>query len=174
MDTLVKLTLEPLGVWTTPWQADTLMGALASAWAKSKGVDALYRDFLDPWNAHEPLFVISDAFPGDSLSAPACLPLWWDWPEEKRKKVKQARWLQPDQFRRIQQGKRPDISGDDDSWGVSIENNVRLRNSISRATDTTGEGGELFEVPFSNRSERRANTLRSCRERRHGNPDRSA
>ena len=146
MDSLVKLTLQPLGIWTTPWQADTLMGALASAWARSKGVPALYRDFLNPWNARKPLFVISNAFPGDSLPAPACLPLWWNWPEENRKEVKNTRWLSPNQFKQIQRGAQPDLP---DSPGVSIQDNIRLRNSISRATDTTDDGGQLFEVPFS-------------------------
>ncbi len=73
MDTLVRLKLKPLGVWTTPWQSDSLLGAMACAWVRSRGQDALRRDFLDPWLAQEPLFVISDAFPGDSLPAPAGL-----------------------------------------------------------------------------------------------------
>lgn len=127
------------------------MGALASAWAKSRGVKALYRDFLDPWNERDPLFVISDAFPGDSLPAPACLPLWWNWPEDERKNVKQAQWLSSDQFRQVQLGtQRPELSN---SIPKPIRENVRLRNSISRATDTTGDGGELFEVPFSSLSD---------------------
>ena len=165
MDTLVKLTLQPLGVWTTPWQADTLMGALASAWARSKGVPALYRDFLDPWNACEPLFVISDAFPGDSLPAPACLPLWWEWPEDERKNVKNARWLSTDQFMRAQRGDQPNL---DASPQISIEDNIRLRNSISRATDTTGEGGQLFEVPFSHLSDPNAGLTLYVRARDNG------
>ncbi len=122
------------------------MGALASVWARYKGVEALYRDFLDPWNAHEPLFVISDAFPGDSLPAPACLPIWWDWPEDKRKEVKKTKWLSSIQFTQIQQGTQPQLS---DSPEISIQNNIRLRNSISRSA---GEDGQLFEVPFSNLS----------------------
>ena len=165
MDTLVKLRLNPLGVWTTPWQADTLMGALASAWARSKGIAALYRDFLDPWNAREPLFVISDAFPGDSLPAPACLPLWWNWPDDKRKEVKKAKLLSPAQFRQIQLGPRPELSP---SPEISIQNNIRLRNSISRATDTTGDGGQLFEVPFSNLSDQNANLTLYARSRDNG------
>ncbi len=145
MDTLFRLRLNPLGVWTTPWQADSLLGAMACAWARSRGHDALQRDFLDPWVAQEPLFVISDAFPGDSLPAPASLPLWWDWPPEKRKNVKKYRWMTMADFCRVQEGKKPNL----EDPGISIHDRVRLRNTISRVSNTTGAGGELFEVPFS-------------------------
>lgn len=93
MEPLVRLNLKLLGVWTTPWQADSLLGALACTWARSRGANALQRDFLDPWLAGEPPFVVSDAFPGHSLPAPASVSLWWDWPADKRKEVKKRRWL---------------------------------------------------------------------------------
>ena len=147
MDTLVRVKLKPLGVWTTPWQADSLLGAMACAWARTRGRGALHRDFLDPWVAREPLFVISDAFPGDSLPAPASLPLW-DWPPEKRKDVKKHRWMTVADFHRVQKGVKPAL----EPAGVCIRDRVRLRNSISRTADTAGGGGELFEVPFSNLS----------------------
>ena len=153
MDTLVQLKLQPLGVWTTPWQADSLLGAMACAWARSQGHDALRRDFLDPWLAREPRFVISDAFPGDSLPAPAGLPLWWDWPAEKRKDVKKCRWMTTADFCRIQGGQKPNL----EDPGISIHDRVRLRNTISRASNTTGAAGELFEVPYSNLSKPEGN-----------------
>ena len=150
MDTLVRLKLRPLGVWTTPWQADSLLGALAVAWARAHGAGALRRDLLDPWLAHEPPFVISDAFPGDSLPAPASLPLpMWEWPGERFKEVKNTRWLSQSGFRDLQLGTRPTL---EDAPGVDIRNHVRMRNSISRDTNTTpGEGG-LFSVPYSEMS----------------------
>ena len=147
MDTLVRVRLRPLGVWTTPWQADSLLGAMACAWARSRGKDALRRDFLDPWLAGDPRFVVSDAFPGDSLPAPASLPLW-DWPADQRKAVKKHRWVTGGDFRRIQKGIRPNL----EPPGVSVRDRVRLRNSVSRASNSAGDGGELFEVPFSNLS----------------------
>ena len=146
MDALVRLKLRPIGVWTTPWQADSLLGALACSWARSYGQEALRRDFLDPWLASEPTFVISDAFPADALPVPAGVPLWWDWPLDKRKEVKKQRWMTMDDFCRVQRGERPDL----EKLPVLIRNNVRLRNSISRTTETTGKRGELFEVPYSN------------------------
>ena len=149
MELLVRLKLKPLGVWTTPWQADSLLGALACSWARSRGQRALRRDFLDPWLAGTPRFVISDAFPDDSLPVPAALPLWWDWPPEQRKAVKKRRWLTEADFHRVQCGRKPELR----SARVAVRDYVRLRNALSRATDATGRRGELFEVPFSSLTE---------------------
>lgn len=147
MDTLARIRLRLLGVWTTPWQADSLLGAMACAWARSRGQDALRRDFLEPWRAGDPGFVVSDAFPGDSLPAPANLPLW-DWPSDKRKAVKKHRWMTAGDFRRIQRGTKPNL----EPPSISVRDRVRLRNSVSRVSNSAGDGGELFEVPFSNLS----------------------
>lgn len=148
MGPLVRLRLRPAGVWTTPWQADTLLGAMACEWARSRGRSALRRDFLEPWLAGKPPFVVSDAFPGSSLPAPAVLPLWWDWPPEQRKHVKQTRWLSTDDFSRVQHGKMPLL----ETPCVTTQDHVRLRNAVSRATNGAGDRGELFEVPFSDLS----------------------
>ena len=147
MDTLVRLTLTPLGVWTTPWQADTLLGAMANVWARWRGVEDLRQDFLDPWLARRPLFIISDAFPGNELPTPAHLPLpMWEWPPEDRKQVKKIRLLSPDDFRSLQRGSRPRLDHPPKS---SIRNHVRMRNSVARSTDSTAEDGGLFTVPYS-------------------------
>ena len=149
MEALARLKLRPLGVWTTPWQADSLLGALACSWMRSHGAAALRRDLLDPWLADEPPFVLSDALPGDSLPAPAAVPLWWDWPADQRKEVKKRRWLTAADFCRVQRGERPKL----EPVSVSVRDHVRLRNTISRATDTAGAGGELFEIPYSDMNE---------------------
>lgn len=148
MDSLVRLRLRPQGVWTTPWQADSLLGALAVAWARSRGSEALRQDFLEPWLAHEPPFVISDAFPSDSLPAPANLALpIWKWPRERFKEVKNLRWVSGADFRAAQLGMRPTLA---DIPRVDIRNHVRMRNSISRGTNiTSGQGGELFPISYS-------------------------
>ena len=148
MGPLVRLKLRPAGVWTTPWQADSLLGALACAWARSHGPDALRRDLLDPWLAGAPPFVISDAFPGNTLPAPAVLPVWWEWPPEQRKHVKHVRWLSDADFSRVQRGRAPRL----ETPRATVHDHVRLRNSVSRATNSAGERGELFEVPFSDLS----------------------
>lgn len=151
MDTLVRLKIEPLGPWITPWQADSLLGVLAVSWMRSHGVDALRRDFLEPWLANEPRFVVSDAFPGDTLPAPAnfVLPMW-EWSEEDRKIVKRLRFLPRESFREVQKGLKPDLHR---TPGVSIESHVLMRNSISRSTDTTTADDGLFEVPYSKLSD---------------------
>ena len=149
MEALARLRLRPLGVWTTPWQADSLLGALACAWVRSHGAAALRRDLLEPWRAGEPPFVVSDAFPGDCLPAPTAVPLWWDWPAERRKEVKKHRWFTAADFGRVQRGEQPKL----EPVSVSLRDHVRLRNTISRTTDTAGAGGELFEVPYSDMNE---------------------
>ena len=151
MDALVRLRLRPLGIWTTPWQADSILGALAVAWTRSYGPEALRRDFLGPWLAHEPPFVISDAFPGDSLPAPASLALpMWKWPPEKFKEVKNLQWLSRAGFRTAQLGMRPML---EDVPGVEIRSHVRMRNLVSRDTSAvSGVGGELYPVSYSDLS----------------------
>ena len=158
MDALVRVKLRPIGVWSTPWQADTLLGSLANTWGRTYGIDALKRDFLEPWLENSPLFVISDAFAGDWLPAPAVLPLWaWNQDEESTlgnlepKAVKKLQWLNQKEFSEVQHGRLPTIDEPDRIWerqGIIFSDN-RTRNAISRATDTTGEGGELFQIPIS-------------------------
>ena len=77
--------------------------------------------FLDPWLAGAPPFVISDAFPGNSLPAPAILPLWWDWAPEQRKQIKQLRWLSTDDFSRVQRGVMPHL----EEPRVTVRDHVR-------------------------------------------------
>jgi CRISPR-associated protein Csm4 len=129
----------------TPWQADTLLGALASACARAHGAERLQRDLLDSWLAGEPPFVLSDAFPGDFLPAPACLPLW-PWREEKRKLVKRTEWLAPEQFRELQSGRQPALP---DEPPKPLERAVRMRNALDRQLNTTGAAGSLYEASLT-------------------------
>jgi len=140
---LVRLRIMPLGAWVTPWHADTLTGLLASTFARAHGGERLKRDLLDPWQAGEPPFVLSDAFPGDLLPAPACLPLW-PWPEEKRKQVKRTEWLEPHQFQQLQEGQQPALAPAITKLAVE---DVRLRNTLDRIADRTGAPGSLYEIP---------------------------
>ena len=148
METLVGITLKPAGAWVTAWRADSLLGALAATWARSRGADALRRDFLDPWRAGEPRFVISDAFPGDALPAPAVLPLM-DWQPDARKTVKQTRLLSASAFRETQNGRKPQLPTNGEAPVASVRAGVRMRNSISRLTDAAAESDGLFEVRYS-------------------------
>ena len=78
------------------------------------------------------------------------VPLWWDWPAERRKEVKKHRWLTAADFGRVQRGEQPKLG----PVSVSVRDHVRLRNAVSRVADTAGvSGGELFEVPYSDLNE---------------------
>lgn len=150
MEALVRVAVDPHGVWTTPWQADSLLGSLACVWARTRGAGALRRDFLEPWLAGEPHFVLSDAFPGDAMPMPVAASLLWDWPRESRKSIKRMKWLPPAEFSAFQNGRRPDVVTSGQSRHLpSIQHHVRLRNTVARATAPDAAGSELFEVPYS-------------------------
>lgn len=150
METLVRLTLDLKGVWTTPWQSDSLLGSLACMWVRFRGAAALQRDFLDPWRANDPPFVLSDAFPGGVLPTPVALPLLWEWPRERRKEIKRCAWLTLGQFRDVQAGKQPDIAPGSNGRMASIKHHIRLRNSVVRGpTESEDASVQLFEVPYS-------------------------
>lgn len=150
MDALVRLTLEPRGAWTTPWQADSLHGALACMWARFRGTASLRRDFLEPWMDNDPPFVLSDAFPEGSLPAPIVLPLFWDWPQERRKEIKRCLWMTHDQFRDLQNGGQPDIPHGGNGSSASVRHHVRMGNSVGRGPSSAGaDSVRLFEVPYS-------------------------
>ena len=140
---LLRLRIRPAGAWVTPWQADTLMGMLACALARAAGDTRLEDELLDPWRAGHPPFVLSDAFPGDLLPAPACLPLL-GWPEEQRKLVKRTEWLTPEQFRQLQAGNMPAITAE---LPEAYSDGSRVRNTLDRVTDRTGAPGSLFDTP---------------------------
>jgi CRISPR-associated protein Csm4 len=138
---LYHLRLRPVSSWMTPWQSDTLSGALCWAMARTLGEETLRREILEPALRNRPPFVLSDAFPGDLLPVPAALRLR-EWPVEHRKAMKRARWLLPETFRAARSGQTFDSAEiPTDSPFLSGE---RLRNTLSRTSDTTGEEGSLF------------------------------
>ena len=152
MDNLVRFELKPHGVWATDtgWQADTLMGALANAYARRDGPDFLRIFLLEPWLDGKPPFVISDAFPGDMLPAPAALALR-KWPAEQRKEVKKLRWLSPNQFRVMQEGGKIDLA---EKPGEPFKSGVQMRNTIDRTAGTAGAaGGNLFQTAYTHLSD---------------------
>src|SRR5438270_6952445 len=140
---LYRVKLQPRSPWMTPWHADTLAGYLCWTYARTAGEDALLRDIMTPALAGEPLFVLSDASPGDLLPVPTVLHLR-DWAASERKDVRRARWLQPDSFRRAQTRrhlKASELLLDDVFYSYA-----HVRNTLDRLTDTTGEAGSLFSL----------------------------
>ena len=79
---------------------------------------------------------------------------------ERERQPRAARWAhqisrnvprrgqRPDDFSRIQRREKPHL----DAPQVTVHDYVRLCNTVSRATDSAGERGELFEVPYSDLS----------------------
>jgi CRISPR-associated protein Csm4 len=66
-----RFRLRPLAPWGTPWQADSLFGALCwevARAAEEKSLGALLQRF----RKGPPPFVISDAFPAEVLPRPLC------------------------------------------------------------------------------------------------------
>jgi CRISPR-associated protein Csm4 len=140
---LYRLKLHPHSAWLTPWQADTLSGVLCWIYVRTFGDDALKRDVIEPALKGEPLFVLSDAFPGDLLPVPACLRLR-DWPAEDRKEVKRARWLRTPAFQSVQSAS--DVEKDELLLDDAFHNYVQVRNTLDRFTNTTGAAGSLFSL----------------------------
>jgi CRISPR-associated protein Csm4 len=148
---LVRFRLIPKGSWRTPWDADTLMSMLATAGARAHGSAWLEGELLAPWLCGRPPFVVSDACPQDLLPAPAFLPLL-TWPDEKRKRVKKAAFLTGEQFAALQHAEQPvlpETTGAESGFAASaacIRSEVRLRNTLDRLTNTTGNAGSLYPL----------------------------
>ncbi len=149
---LIRFRLALKGSWRTPWQADTLTGALAAVAARMYGASWVEQELLAPWREAVPPFVLSDACPGDLLPAPALLSLLDAWPEEARKQVKKAAWLTRKQFADVQAGRPPrlpELVSPEAGFAPEdtvFQPKVRFRNSLDRLTDTTANTGSLFSV----------------------------
>jgi CRISPR-associated protein Csm4 len=141
---LIRFRLRPKTAWMTLWQADTIGGLLAALYAREAPEEAEKR-LIEPWRRGRPSLVVSDAFPGDLLPAPANLGLFPGIREEDRKKVRRAAWLTPEEFRAVQRGDLPPGLFEADRKDPYRET-VRLRNSIDRAVNSTGQSGELYEA----------------------------
>ena len=142
---LFRFRLRPKTPWMSPWQADTIAGLLAALYARAAGPKAAEDDLIGPWRAGDPTLVVSDAFPGDLLPAPVCLAVSPEIKEQDRKKLRKMAWLTPDEFAAVQRtGKLPEAAGRDRA--DPFHEVVRMRNSIDRAVDSTGETGKLYEA----------------------------
>ncbi|MEI9479639.1 MAG: hypothetical protein WCO26_24135, partial [Deltaproteobacteria bacterium] len=64
-----RFDVRPLSPGGTPWQSDTIMGLMAWAVALNEGESAI-REFLEPFLAGDPPFVVSDGFPSGLLPNP--------------------------------------------------------------------------------------------------------
>ena len=101
-----RFCLRPLAPWATPWQADTLFGALCWELAHSAGEDALSR-LLERFRRGPPPFLLSDAAPGDLLPRPLCaVPEGDAGAAAEESEWQSARWLAREQFVAVREGQR--------------------------------------------------------------------
>lgn len=138
-----RLKIELKSPFGTPWQADTVMGHLAWLAAYQEGEEGI-NNFLSPFLKGSPPFVLSDAFPAGLLPRPLGqkegqevkdLDSYAD--EKTRRKTE---YLGLSDFDAIRLGERTEVESISSPWiGIEV-----LRAAISRATGTTGEGGNLF------------------------------
>ena len=146
MTRLHRLRLRPLSPWRTPWQADTLTGALCTIAARVEGSDFLRRRLLEPMLAGRPPFVLSDAFPGNLMPVPAVLRLADPPPGADRKALKRARWLRFESFLAVRAG-RSCAPGDAVRDCDVFVDEVTRHNTLARDCDASLEEGGLFSRP---------------------------
>jgi CRISPR-associated protein Csm4 len=145
----------------SPWQADTLFGHLCWTVRYHKGEDAL-ADFLEPFKAGDPPFLLSNGFPGRLLPRP--MPWPGDAPPagtstaEQRERMRGAkdrrriRYVGLEDFDRIRRGEKIAVGLDVEDTATRIKTRTVLKNQINRLTGTTsgpGEeevGGNLFNL----------------------------
>ncbi len=142
---LYRVQLRPRSAWRTPWQADTLLGALCATAARTRGAAFLQQRLIDPMLAGRPPFVLSDAMPGDWLPVPAAVRL--DPPADvaDRKRLKKLRWIPRttlSEWRQTQDQSFP--------WQRCATNedllctSDRRHNTLSRESDASLPEGGLF------------------------------
>ncbi len=142
---LYRIRLRPRSPWRTPWQADTLLGALCATAARTRGSAWLVREMIEPMQAGQPPFVLSDALPGEWLPIPALARLH---PPDGTpgKKHKRLAWVQREAWLAWREGK------DDGAfpWDACaaehdlIASGERRHNTLSRENDASLEDGGLF------------------------------
>jgi CRISPR-associated protein Csm4 len=136
----IKLT-SPTG---TPWQSDTIFGHLC--WQVARGVLGIgVEEFLSPFMAGEPPFVLSDAFPAGLLPRPL-LGEKTDvagTPDEyaAKKLWRKAAFYSIDDFLLVCRGAEPRGQPYADPWLAATVPHA----SLSRVTGTTAEPGGFFE-----------------------------
>lgn len=141
MMTPYRFRLRLRSPWRTPWQADTLFGALCWIGARHDGSDVLRREVIEPSLRGDPPMVLSDGFFGDRLPFPEAWRFHeWsaaDWPT-----IKTAEWLHQPDFERIRNGHAPTA---EQCFSDSSISQIRLQHTRRRDTDTTPDEGGLHE-----------------------------
>ena len=152
MSPLHRIALHPRSPWRTPWQADTLAGALLATCARTHGVATLRDKLIDPMLAGTPPFVLSDALPGDLLPMPIHFRLHRYPDGTNLKAVKRARWLAPEAFAKARAGIAPlldQLIADN----AVFHDSARHHNTLSRLTDTSSKEEEDSAIGLYQKSD---------------------
>jgi len=145
---LYRLRLQPHGATLSPWQADTIFGHLC--WeAFFQGGEQGLKDFLAPFRAGTPPFVLSDGFPDDMLPRPFLPPpTFVDASKSTRvqvltdaKKGKGVTLLTQSQFEQVLRGERV-IFTEEATSKLKATPRLVLKNQINRLTNTTAGADE--------------------------------
>jgi len=149
MTSLMRLRVRLFSPWRTPWQADTLTGALCNIAARLYGADFLRERLIQPMLAGRPPFVLSDAFPGDLLPVPVTVRFCRPPEGADRKKIKRGRWATREHFLVLRAGATngeipwTELKTDADLF---CEETTR-HNTLSRTSNASLEDGGLFARP---------------------------
>ena len=139
------VTFSLRGPTGTPWQADTIFGHLCWVLRHRRGEPAL-KEFLEPFLAGKPTFLLSDGFPTDVLPRPLTFGAPYAPSREglrQGREVRKQALISREDFLRALRGEAfmPHPLQKDE---IRPTSRVSLKNQISRLTGTTGQEGQLF------------------------------
>ncbi|HON91155.1 MAG TPA: hypothetical protein PKZ07_06295 [Sedimentisphaerales bacterium] len=144
---LQRIRLRPRSPWRTPWQADTLTGALGTVAARVYGAAFVHERLIEPMLNGTPPFVLSDAFPGALLPLPVAARLA-PVPQDQVKSVKRAKWVSREDFLSFAAGDTQHVPWDRClPEEAVIKEDTRRHNTLARDSDTSLENGGLFSRP---------------------------
>jgi len=142
-----RLTLRLLSPLGSHLQSDTIFGHLCWQVAYGGWEGGTIDDFLAPFRAGDPPFVLSDGFPESLLPKPLC----WRAPRQeeatredyaRRKQMDKGRFVSEADFGRICRGGAPQDEFVREAW----EEAETLHAAIDRNTGTTSGEGNLFQT----------------------------
>ena len=149
-----RITLSVPSGFITPWHADTVFGHLCWVAERHGGFKTFSgaAGLIEPYRTGKPPLILSDGFPAGYLPAPANLRTLFEKGNStsldsagytKLKTLKKLEFLTLEQFAQYRLGQTFDFADKIDKRQISA---VTLHNSINRITNTTGDGGSLFEL----------------------------
>lgn len=135
-----RVSIRLLAPTGTPWQSDTIFGHIAWLVAYGRGGMPI-EEFLQPFRAGAPAFVLSDAFPAGYLPRPLypITPLLWpnsfdpSLVYDAAREAEKSYLVTEEDFQKVRRGELFPFSGLPRPW----RRTGMLRASLSRFTETT-------------------------------------